>query len=377
MARMAGCGLALLLGTGMLIAGCSDKTPAEKDMETPPETAPAARIPQPLQDGVEQTTTSACNGASALNAAVATFLDNPGGDTLKKARQAWRQAHSDYRRLAFLYGLAGQAMPQKYNDRDPIDAHPLLPGYLDQVPGYPHSGLTYSEVPLTPDYLRKEHQSTDFYYLTQGFHPLESLLWPAGASSAEETLKRYRLPKKQSEETVNAPDRRHDLLRLIANALNRDVQTLCNTENTAYLVTGLVAIDGNPGRAAATLDKRLGATIGKRLDAWFRFPDGEDHNGMPVAHSPGAATDFSELAAIVRHQATAWNGILLAGVDSTETLRQQMQALAKRLDAIDPSRTPVDTDALEAARQALAQVRETLVSISLNAPAASSEEAGQ
>lgn len=376
MARKADRGLAVLLGAGMLIAGCSDKTPADKDAAKN-EAAPAARVSQPLQDGVEQTTTSTCKAADALNDAITGFLDAPNDDNLETARRAWREAHSDYRQLAFLYALAGQPMPQQHNDRDPIDAHPLLPGYLDQVPGYPHSGLTYSEVPLTPDYLRKEHQSTDFYYLTLGFHPLESLLWPAGADGTDETIQRYQRPEKPPEETVNAPERRHDLLRLIANALDRDIQTLCTAQNTAYLVTGLVELDGHPGRAAATLDKALGAKIGKPLAAWTQSPDGEDHNGMPLAHSPEAATDFSELAALVRHLATEWNEALLAGVDSADTLDQQMQALAKQLAAIDMTQAPINTDALDAARQALAQVRETLARISLKAPAESSEEAGE
>lgn len=376
MARMANRGLVVLLGAGMLIAGCSDKTPADKDAAKNEAAAPAARIPQPLQDGVEQTTTSACKAADTLNNTITGFLDEPNDDNLETARQAWREAHSDYRQLAFLYALAGQSMPQQHNDRDPIDAHPLLPGYLDQVPGYPHSGLTYSEVPLTPDYLRKEHQSTDFYYLTLGFHPLESLLWPAGTDGIDETIQRYRLPKTTPEETVNAPERRHDLLRLIANVLDRDVKTLCNAQNTAYLVTGLAAFDNHPGRAAAALDKRLGATIGQPLTAWSQSPDGEDHNGMPVAHSPEAATDFRELAALVRHLSAKWTDVLLDGTDAVSTLNQQMQALATQLEAIDMTQAPIHTDALEAAQQALAQVRETLARISLKAPVAS-EEAGE
>lgn len=356
---------ALALGIMTLLPACSDDAPPQE--ASPVTQAAAPPESSALSDAVGEQTAATCTSVSALAAANTAFLEEPQAESLATARKAWQTAHTRYRTLAFIYRWADRPMPQINNDRDPIDAQPLLPGYLDQVPGYPSSGLAFSEVPLTPDFLRKEHQSTDFYYLTLGFHPIESLLWPTGTDSVDQVLARFDIDPATPADKINVPQRRHDLLRLMTTALKRDVQTLCDTRNTAYLLAGLAPLEA--GEAAAQLEKSLTASLDASLGEWLRQPEGEDDNGMPVAHSPQALTDFHEWAQMIRVVATDWLPVLLAKDDVEEKgeLGSQLGTLADQLDTIDLTRKPVSTAAIKEARQTLNQVSESLTQRALRA----------
>ncbi len=360
MPRMGKSALPCLLGALLLAAGCSKQEPAgEREASAPMEHA--TRVPDGLQKQVRLLARQTCDTTAALTGASQAFVDAPDVAKLETARQHWQTAHARYQSLAFGYRLAGLAMPQEKNDRDPIDAHRQLPGYLDQVPGYPHSGLAYSEVPLTPAHLRKEHQSIDFYYLTLGFHPLEALLWPAGESDPQATVERFTgSTAPESDEVVDAPARRQALLRVIAGELKRDASALCSTGNEAYLVTGLAPLLEDPRRFMASLDEALGATLGTALDALISNPDAEDRNGMPLLHSPQAGTDITEYRRLIADIRQQWLPMGLPNSEVRAPIDQALNELAARLEAIDPMQRPLDTEALTAARQQLDRVSQRL-----------------
>ncbi|SFM61661.1 imelysin family protein [Marinobacter zhejiangensis] len=226
----------------------------EPEQSQPPITS-ATPPDAEAMERVGQRSDAVCATVATLHATVTGFLDAPSTDALQAAQAAWLDAHDHYRLLAADYKLAAIAPPQVSNDRDTVDAWPMIPGYLDQVPGYPRSGLVYSEVPLTPDFLASEHQSTDFHYLTQGFHPLEFMLW----GSEEETPASQALkfdPGQANDDDLDIPGRRRDLTRLMSVTLARSVEPLCVQEEQTRLAMALAkqgqleALAMDPARVA-------------------------------------------------------------------------------------------------------------------------------
>lgn len=214
-----------------------------------PTTEPG-QAPLPIPDKTvtnSETTTwvsrhsqAVCDSTAELHQALTGFLDTPTADTLGTSQQIWTQAHNHYRLLATGYRLAGLLPPHVTDDRDTVDGWPLIPGYLDQVPGYPHSGLVYSEVPLTPDFLTTEHQSTDFGYLTLGFHPLEFMLWGNPGESLEDQAQKF-VGGAEDPDTMDIPGRRRDLTRLISNLLKRSTEPLCAAAEQSRLSAALTS----------------------------------------------------------------------------------------------------------------------------------------
>lgn len=288
--------LALLAG----FAGCSkpQDSRSEANPETGADRGEAQRATNPtVMTLVDNQSAGFCRQAKALQQSVNAFLDNPTTDALKSSREQWRQTHDQYAKLQVSYQLAGLALPQIHDDRDPIDAHPMLPGYLDQVTGYPQSGLVYSEVPMTPVFLRSEHQSTDFYYVTLGMHPVEFMLWGSTDETDKQRVALFIPPARPADDQVNAQARRGDLLRLIAHALPRDARDLCAPGQVEALSKALSERADNPKVLKKALVTTLDHLIAKPLAAWKTNPDGEDRNGMLIWHSPLAHTDFVEMKA--------------------------------------------------------------------------------
>ncbi|MGP4844807.1 imelysin family protein [Marinobacter sp. 1Y8] len=358
--------IATVLLLAILVAACSEPTPPSKTAPAQPSEKDETQVPEAIRAQVNASSEAACSMTSALTEAVTAFLASPDETTLSSARSAWKHAHLAYRSLDTLYQLADLTPPQIKSDRDSVDAHPMLPGYLDQVPGYPRSGLVYSEVPLTPDFMRKEHQSTDFFYLTLGFHPIESLLWPPTTPKPAKVVATFASSEKQTTDHINAPERRQTLLRVITLALKKDTAALCQAPNQAHLIQGLATLAKQPTKAITRLERQLADTVGRSLDAWAKNPEGEDRNGMPLAHSPQALTDFEELAAITSVMGRDWLPMLAP--DSTEAataISKQLESLTAQLEAIDLHQTP-SAEGLAAAKQTLASISDDVTSLALS-----------
>ncbi len=243
--------LALLLITFML-AGCDrpaqDSTPqsSQPATEAPTHEARSENWPQELLQDAQQAHQALQEATDQLARQVNAFLAEPGNDSHKAARDAWRTAHQAYKavriyQLLKLAPLEEAPIPQaevQHSLRSRLDLYPLEPGYLDRVEGYPFSGLVFSEsVPITLDSLNEQHQFSDPNYVVFGFHPLEFLLW--GESHSQQTRRSWHDFKRPPGESAppqaddqatteqgTAKLRRRQLLALITQKLAEDVAIL-------------------------------------------------------------------------------------------------------------------------------------------------------
>lgn len=213
-----------------LLAACNP--PAEP----PPAQPGSSAAPTPE---VSARSDRACQLATDLEQQIRHFASKPETARLMDARAAWRQAHEQYRLVWSDYQQAGLTLPQQGDDRDTLDAWPILPGYLDQVPGYPKSGLVHADLALSQRFLAVEHQSTDFHYLTRGFHPIEFLLWGEPAEAAADRVKHFVSPEPAP--AIDAAQRRRQLLGLMAEDLAAQLQTLCRPSEQGRLSQALAS----------------------------------------------------------------------------------------------------------------------------------------
>ncbi len=357
--------------TLVLLTACGEAPESPPAIATPVE----VDAPQALQDAVTAQTEAACTAAGTLRASITRFLEAPTAEHLVAARAQWQASHQSYGELLVAYQLAHMNPPQVAQDRDPIDAHPILPGYLDRVPGYPRSGLVYSEVPLTPMFLKQEHQSTDFHYLTLGYHPLEVLLWGGIDPRPEFRAQLFQRPESLPEDQVDSRSRRIELLRLIAHALPRDAAQLCAYDNRLALTRALAAVAAEPGVARDSLATALTVLIDQPLARWQANPEGEDRNGMPIWHSSFAKSDF----ALMKSQLTAWHGTWLPLLmpEPPGDVTAQVEALTLRLDGLADSGGLPEQTLVAEARERLAALAESLAEGGNAAARQVSEEAGQ
>lgn len=364
--------LFLLLG---LLAACTEG-PDQTAVLSPP---PVTESPEAIQFAVTRHSQAACDATGTLQTSVSTFLDAPGADTLIAARSQWQQSHQTWSRLLLAYQLARMKPPQAQQDRDPIDAHPILPGYLDRVPGYPRSGIVYSDVPLTPSFLQQEHQSTDFFYATLGFHPLETLLWGGIDQRPEHRFQLFQRPGNLPEAQFDSRTRRIELLRMLAHGLNRDMAVVCVHSNRLALMHALSEVRSQPEVALASLTDALEVLVDTKLAEWERNPQGETRNGMPIWHSRFARTDFEIMALQVEDIHGLWLSTLLPDAapdrETADRLADQARALTASLRTHHETPANISPETIGQTR-ALAQVlREGLEG--LLPEQAASEEAGQ
>ncbi|WLQ14005.1 imelysin family protein [Hahella aquimaris] len=177
--------------------------------------ATAGAVVSPLWSAATEKHDVALHAIEKLNRGLQQFISAPTPDSLKDAREDWMQAHAALQELkvwsqlpAAKNYLKHKAPGAPYNRASLLDAAPLLGGYLDEVPGYPKSGLTYAEdLEIGDATLSEQHQFADEYYLVYGMHPIEFMLWS------------HSDPAQQSARFIanaDAPDteRRRELLRL-------------------------------------------------------------------------------------------------------------------------------------------------------------------
>lgn len=312
---------------GLLVAGCSEGPEQEQASRAPD---PAA-VPEAIQSRVMEHSRNTCEATTQLKDAVATFIANPKASTLIPAREQWRSAHRQYQILMTGYQLAGLTPPQVRDDRDPIDAWPLLPGYLDRVPGYPRSGLVHSETPLTPGFLREEHQSTDFYYLTLGFHPLEYLLWGPEHEDPATRASRFVPREEPPAEQIDTRERRAELLRLIAHGLKRDSARLCEDAEQQRLMHGLAQLEGKVEATSRAMIRTLETLVDDPAGRWREHPGGENEQGMTIAHSPLAGTDRADLKAQLEALKNHWLPTLLPESTSRTALESLIESRSATL----------------------------------------------
>ncbi|ABC32637.1 conserved hypothetical protein [Hahella chejuensis KCTC 2396] len=181
----------------------------------------------PLWSAATERHDAALHAIEKLNRGLQQFISAPTPESLSEAREDWLQAHTALQELK-VWGqlpaaksyLNHKMSGAPYTRASLLDAAPLLGGYLDEVPGYPKSGLTYAEdLELDNATLSEQHQFADEYYLVYGMHPIEFMLWSHNDPAQQST--RF---------IVNAapPDteRRRELLRLQGERLLQDMTEL-------------------------------------------------------------------------------------------------------------------------------------------------------
>lgn len=116
------------------------------------------------------------NKAQLLHQTIATFSKDPTEESLSHAISALEVLHLTYASGTFLW----EKSKALFKIHTQLDQHPLLPGYLDTVTGYPFSGLIHSDIAITKEAMLEEFQLGDSYYVTLGFHALEVMLKGGG-----------------------------------------------------------------------------------------------------------------------------------------------------------------------------------------------------
>ena len=293
-------GAALLLLV-MGFSGCSQDTSSTAATHEPKGLD--SEVLETARELAVTTLDELCQSSHLLEVQIGQLLQSPTPEHLESARQAWQQAHEDWLIWRLLQRIASHGHQSAASNR--IDAYPVLPGYLDQVPGYPASGLVHSEVPLDFDTLIEAHQSIDLYYGVLGFHPLEFMLWgmPDGTGAPSRQPDQF-LPR-GGENTVPASTRRQLLTSSITSLLRHELSGACAPDNQPPWLVEVGQQLSEDIRRRHTLIWWL-QSLTEYLKVWQQYPEGENRNGMPNWHSAFARSDFHDYAAelewLLRHQ---------------------------------------------------------------------------
>lgn len=165
-----------------------------------------------------------------LKTTVDQLLQAPTAQTLQGAQQQWRQLHGRLRRLSLPLSLAthnpGLFTPLA-QALSSIDTHPIAPGYVGAIKGYPHSGLI-NDISLSINHtaVRRQHGLTAPNEASLGLHPIEFVLFgEQGKRGAREFRQTRR--SQTTLNPINQPHRRRgDYLRLSVTLLCDDLTTL-------------------------------------------------------------------------------------------------------------------------------------------------------
>ncbi len=210
------------------LAGCSDNSTQEDTHQTADSVTPPITPSDPVRlDQVEQLATQlhqhAIAAAEAMLANLNRAIRTGSPEALDVTRDGWFETHRQIQTLLALYqiGAPFQSMyePQShhYAAITLLDHTPLLPGYLDAVPGYPKSGIVHAlDVEIELDNLLEKHQFADAEFVIFGLHPLEFFLWQKNALLL-------------SQDSTVETKRRQLLVRLIATHLVEQLKAMHET----------------------------------------------------------------------------------------------------------------------------------------------------
>lgn len=341
---------AIVLAVGLTACSRQSSDEHKKPIAPPVAHQSITTAPAPEAAAVSAVANRSCDTAKILQARVDAFAAQPDAASLQSAQTAWKMAHLAYREYQQMRMLAG--LPKYAGNADTIDATPMLPGYLDSVPGYPTSGLVHAGTPLTAAYLRQEHRSTDPYFLTLGFHPLAFMLFgipqeKGGARKASDFVS----PKPLPVDHIDNAARRRQLVRIMAAELAPAVQSLCGKAPLQKVTEILQKTLRDSGLFRQHLAAWLDTEIVFPLNAWKTDPGGEDNNGVPVSHTALPGVDFEEWQAMLESASSTW--IPLTKPDAHPALQADIKQLE---DAIKPLTRPPYPPAPAAVSTALDQV---------------------
>lgn len=195
----------------LLLASCSLPEP-EKPIPVTFERQDILRIVSEIKQEAAATQKILSNQVQALNSAGEAFLDSPTVDTLEVLRTNWQSAHLAYARAQF--GFLNQS-PEGRGLVFRIDAWPIQPGFIDDLPLYPESGIINDEtLTLSAESLIYQHGITDEEEVALGFHSIEYLIFSRPITDFEQNSKNISV------------ERRRLFLALALNQLEIDIGSL-------------------------------------------------------------------------------------------------------------------------------------------------------
>ncbi len=196
--------LLIALSVCLGISACSDtgKDKTVSASSEPPQPQEITTRQEPDEDSAELQRVNALadrlhqqalNAGNRLLSAVNQLAMNTDNAHLATARDRWLEAHQTLQSLWPLYQLDKprtllvSSQPETgFSFSSLLDATPMLPGYLDTVPGYPDSGITHAPgLELSATLLQEKHQYADPLFLTFGLHPIEFMLWSESGLTAD------------------------------------------------------------------------------------------------------------------------------------------------------------------------------------------------
>ena len=147
-----------LLGL-VLFSGCAERLEAETNVED------RLRLEAAIRSWQQSKTEPMVNSMEKLYEATRSFLKSPTIDGRLVWQSAWITAHDDFLGASILYS------PENFRR---IDAWPIEIGFLDNLAGYPSSGIVSDgTLEVTSASLGDQHQITDETEVALGFHVLE------------------------------------------------------------------------------------------------------------------------------------------------------------------------------------------------------------
>lgn len=188
---------------------------------------------------LEQHLTETTELLGEFRSATSRFLDKPDSTGLAMLRTAWAQSYLSFERSTIDRHFIALLLPEQQATQlrgleFQLDQWPILPGYVDSLADYPHSGFINDvDLAINESNLRSQHGLFDLYEATLGFHVLEFLIWgeqPDSPRQAGHFLQMTELSADQRDAGYQIDqlpaNRRRDYLNLASELLHRDHQAL-------------------------------------------------------------------------------------------------------------------------------------------------------
>jgi hypothetical protein len=279
-----------------LLAACSDtskeqqqalpqiSTSEQSNVYVSDETDALKTNKQALLTAIQEMFSASVSASLNLDGHTEKFILAPDESNYQALVSAWQTAHQKYRisQTSQAFSNERPSFDDELNSITPLhtldsrlDSFPLLPGYLDQVDGYPTSGLIYSEVELSIDVLSSEHQFSDPAYVTLGFHAFDTIL----QGDKGIAIKPWQRFNKTGIETQDkAALRRQRYLQLLAKQIKTDIAL---EANDWLQPQGLYSLQLNQASTKDLKQWAREAASPKALDAYIE--NETEHSGEPTA----------------------------------------------------------------------------------------------
>lgn len=218
-----------------LLSGC-DREPAatpETPIDYPAQvpTAEGAALVAAWEEEAAPWLRKLVVAAPGFREAVRALLSDaePDDGALDAARNAWTLLYESYNRAWPILATRAALDPTLAVHLARTDPWPILPGYVDAMPGWPESGIVYDvTVPLDIDSLLAQQDMTDPAEVSVGFQVLELLLF--GLPDAPRTVAGLTLgdtlPDHQKPEQERPAYRRRAYLDAVSALLLEDLSAL-------------------------------------------------------------------------------------------------------------------------------------------------------